>query len=115
MNKEHDRRDFDRFPIEFPIEVSGKDSDGRTHREKTTLDDISGEGAKFITHHPDRYFPNQPLDLTIYLPGTKAVKARMKGRAKVVRIGDTGDIPKGGGIRIAVKLHTSLQLTRIED
>ncbi len=115
MNLEYDRRDFNRFSIEFAIEVSGKDRDGRTHRERATLRDISGEGAKFITQYPDRYFPDQPLDLTIYLPGTKEVKAQMRGRARVVRIGDSENIPEGEGISIAVKLYTSLQFERLDD
>jgi len=115
MNKEQDRRGFDRFPIDFTIEVSGKSSDGRTHRERTTLSDISGGGAKFITHHPDRYFPDQQLDLTIYLPGPKEVKAQMKGMARVVRIGDLGDIPEAGETSIAVMLHKFLQFKRVED
>jgi hypothetical protein len=115
MNHESDRRDFDRFPIAFAIEVSGKDRAGRAHRERTILSDISGGGARFITQHPDRYFPNQPLDLTIYLPGTKEVKAQMRGEARVVRIGDSDDVPEGGGISIAVKLYTCLQFKRIED
>ena len=114
MNREHDRRDFDRFPIELTIEVSGTSSDGSTHREKAALNDISGGGAKFITHHPDRYFPGQPLDLIIYLPGTKEVKAQMRGKARVVRIGDSGSISEGRGVSIAVQLSTSLQFKRIE-
>jgi hypothetical protein len=112
MNQEPDRRGFDRFPIEFVIEVSGKDNDGRTHKEKTTLQDISGEGAKFITQHPDRYFQGQNLELVIYLPGTNEVKAQMRGKARVVRIGDSENIAEGGGISIAVKLFTSLQFKR---
>lgn len=115
MNQESDRRDFDRFPIEFAIEVSLKDSDGRTHKEMTALRDISGGGARFITQNPDRYFQGQNLDLVIYLPGTNEVKAQMRGRARVVRIGDSGNIPEGGGISIAVKLSTSLQFKRAGD
>jgi len=115
MNQESDRRDFDRFPIEFAIEVSGKDSDGRTHKERTALQDISGEGARFSTQHPDRYFQGQNLELVIYLPGTNEVKAQMRGRARVVRIGDSGNTPEGAGISIAVKLSTSLQFKRVKD
>ena len=115
MNQESDRRDFDRFPIEFAIEVSGKDSDGGTYKERTALQDISGEGARFVTQHPDRYFQGQTLELVIYLPGTNEVKAQMRGTARVVRIGTSGNIPEGGGISIAVKLSTSLQFKRVED
>jgi len=115
MNKERDRRDFDRFPIDFTIEVSGKSSDGRIHRESTILSDISGGGAKFITRHPDRYFPDQQLDLTIYLPGTKEVKAQMKGIARVVRIGYPANIPEAEEASIAVRLQKFLQFKRLED
>ncbi|MBW1689324.1 MAG: PilZ domain-containing protein [Deltaproteobacteria bacterium] len=115
MNQEPDRRGFDRFPIALAIEVLGKGSDGRTQREKTTLRDISGEGARFITQHPDRYFQGQNLELVIYLPGTQEVQAQMRGKARVVRIGDSGTIAEGGGTSIAVKLFTSLQFKRAND
>jgi hypothetical protein len=115
VNKASDRRDFDRFPIEFAIQVSAKDSSGKIHKEKTALQDISGEGARFITHYPDRYFQDQNLELVIYLPGTNEVKAQMWGKARVIRIGDSGNISEGGGTSIAVKLSTSLQFTRLGD
>jgi len=115
MNQESDRRDFDRFPIELAIEVSGKGSDGRTHKEKAALRDISGEGARFITQHPDRYFQGQKLELVIYLPGTEEVQAQMRGKARVVRIGSSGTIPDGWGTSIAVRLSTSLQFKRVGD
>jgi len=39
----------------------------------------------------------------------------MKGMARVVRIGDLGDIPEAGETSIAVMLHKFLQFKRVED
>ena len=91
MNSISDKRDFDRFPMEFVLEVSAKDSEGKEFDEKTVLEDISGEGAKFITQQAGKYFPGQSLEVTIYLPGPNDVKADMRGTATVVRIDPSGN------------------------
>ncbi len=107
MNNKLDRRNFNRFPMEFVLEVSAKDSEEKEFNEKTVLKDISGEGAKFITQQAGKYFPGQSMEVTIYLPGTNDVKADMKGAATVVRIdpsGNSGLGEKSQEMNIAVKL-----------
>lgn len=117
MNNKSDRRDFDRFPIEFAIEVAAEDSEGRKYKEKTVLRNISGGGAQFITQQASKYFTGQLLEMTVFLIGTDMVDARMRGKATVVRIepssnSDTG--PKSQGAGIAVKLETPLCFERTD-
>jgi hypothetical protein len=117
MNHNTDKREFDRFPIEFVMEVAAEDSEGERYKEKTVLKDISGNGAKFITQQARKYFPGQSLEMTIYLPGTNDVKADMRGTATVVRIDSLSNSGIGGKSRemcIAVKLETPLKFQRVD-
>ncbi|MBW2006332.1 MAG: PilZ domain-containing protein [Deltaproteobacteria bacterium] len=84
MNNQSERRNFDRFPITFRMEVSTEDIEVKRYKENTVLKDISGESAKFITQQVGKYLPGQSLDLTIHLPGSDEVKACMIGKATVV-------------------------------
>jgi len=116
MNNKSDRRAFNRFPMEFMLEVSSEDSEGKEFNEKTVLKDISGEGAKFITQQAGKYFPGQSLEMTIYLPGPNDVKADMRGKATVVRIdpsGNSGLGEKSQEMSIAVTFDTPLHFERV--
>jgi len=116
MNNKSDRRNFNRFQIEFVLEVSAKDSEGKEFNEKTVLKDISGEGAKFITQQAGKYFPGQSLEVTIYLPGTNDVKADMRGKATVVRVdpsSNSGIGEKSQEMSIAVTFDTPLHFERV--
>jgi len=115
MSGSPDTRQFDRFPIDFKIEVVAHDRDGREHREKTVLEDISGEGARFLTGKAERYFIGQSLEVSIYLPGTDEVQATMKGKAKIVRIGPCDNTASSGQsqpVCVAVKLDDPLSFER---
>jgi len=117
MNNKSDKRDFDRIPMEIGLEVSAEDNEENQFNEKTVLKDISGGGARFMTQLPGKYFPGQLLAVTIYLPGTSDVKARMRGKATVVRIYPPCDSPFDGKSRetgIAVKLDTTLNFERVD-
>lgn len=117
MNNKLDKRDFNRFPMEFVLKVSAEDNEGKKFDEKAVLQDISGGGARFISQQAGKYFPGQLLDLIIYLPGTDDVKSYMNGKATVVRINpadNSGISEKSRGISIAVKLDTLLYLERDE-
>lgn len=117
MNNGPDRRDFDRFPAQFEIEVAAQDSEGRKWSEKTILKDISGGGAQFITQQVGKYFTGQLLEMTVFLTGTDMVEARMKGKATVVRIdpsSNSGIGEKTRGAGIAVKLDTPLHFERAD-
>ncbi len=117
MNNQSERRNFNRFQIEFSLEVAAEDSEGEKYHENTVLKDISGEGAKFITQQADKYFPGQSLELTIHLPGSDEVKARMRAKATVIRIdssGDSGVEHKSREMCIAVKLEAPLHFERVD-
>ena len=70
VSKTSEKRKFDRFPIDFMLAVSGEDREGKKFEDKTDLNDVSGEGAKFFTDKYDRYFLGQALEIKIVLPGT---------------------------------------------
>ena len=115
MNNISDKREFTRFPIEFMLEVSSEDSEGKEFNERTVLNDISGDGAKFITQQARKYFPGQSLEMTIYLPGPNDVKADMRGKATVVRIdpsGNSGIGEKSQEMSIAVTFDNPLHFER---
>ena len=117
MPTKSEQREFERFPMEFVLEVSGLDDEGKRFNEKAVLKNISGGGAKFITKQSARYFLCQPLEMTIYLPGTDDVKAHMRGDATVVRIDSpsrSGVEVKNEGLDIAVKFATPLKFKRFD-
>ena len=116
MTNRHERRDSDRFPMKFILEVSAIDNEGKEFDEKAVLKDISGGGAKLIIQRSEKYFTGQLLNLCIHLPGTDDVKAQMRSKATVVRIdlpneSDIGE--KGHDTYVAVKLDTRLNFERI--
>lgn len=72
--------------IGFSLEVSAQDLAGKKYSEKTVLKNICIEGAQFVTKLRDKYYIGQQLKITLYLPGTDEVNARMIGKATVIRI-----------------------------
>ena len=111
-----ERREFNRFRIKFPMEVSSKDSNTNQFLEKTVLNDISGGGAKFSTGKIDRYYQGQELQIIFYLPGAINVEAFIKARAKVTRIDRLNEPAigqKNGDQGIAVKFETLLNFERV--
>ena len=116
MNNNSVEREFDRFPVEFVLEVASEDSEGNKFNDRAVLKDISGEGARFITQKAGKYFPGQSLEMTIYLPGTNEMEAHMKAKAIVVRIDPLNDSEKANKSPegcIAVKFETHLNFARI--
>ncbi len=117
MNNKPERRAFNRFPVEFMMEVSAEDSEGNKFNEKTMLKNISGGGAKFITQQAGKYFPGQSLEMTIHLPSTIDVKACMRGTATVLRIDPSSNKDIGEkcqGVGIGVRFDTSLHFERVK-
>ena len=115
MNTIFERRKYIRFLLEFETEVVSRDSEGKEFEEKVTLENISGEGAQFLTREGSRYFPGQSLTMKIHLPGTDEIKASMQGRTTVVRItqGVNSDENKmNQPAYIAIKFDTPLQFER---
>lgn len=118
MNNKPERRTFNRFPVEFVLEVVSEDSEGKKFNDKTMLKNISGGGAKFITQQADKYFLGQSLEMTIYLPSADEIRAYMSGTARVVRIDTAGNEEgidrKSQGVGIAVRFDTPLNFERVD-
>jgi len=113
MHSKSDKREFERLPIDFVLEVYSEDVEGKKIEDKAVLKDISGEGAKFLTQKPDMYFPGQLLEITVFLPETDEMEAHMKAKATVVRIDPSNDSEKANKSRgrdIAIKFETHLNL-----
>jgi len=116
MNKEADKRGFDRFHMDFVLEVYSEDVEGKKFEDKAILEDISGGGAKFLAQKSDMYFPGQLLEITIFLPGTDEMEAHMKAKATVVRIDPPDDSEKDNKSRgrdIAIKFETRFNFEKI--
>jgi hypothetical protein len=110
-----DRRRFDRHSIDFRVEIISRDRQGRDHKEMTTLGEVSGEGARFFTENAERYFVEQSLEVSIFLPGTDEVQATMKGTAKVIWIGPCSNAASRGKAQpvcVAIKLDAPLFFER---
>ena len=115
MDKESDKREFDRFPIEFMLEVFAEDVEGKIFEDTAVLKDVSGGGGKFQTQKSDMYFPDQLLEITILLPGTDEMEAYMKAKAIVVRIDPSNDSEKNNKSPegcISVKFETRLNFEK---
>lgn len=116
MNKASDKRKFNRFSIDFMLAVYAEDSEGKRFEDKTDLNDVSGEGAKFLTQKYDRYFLGQLLEITIFLPGTDEMEAYMRAKATVVRIDQPYDSAKDQESQqrsIAIKFETHLNFEKV--
>jgi hypothetical protein len=110
-------RSYDRYPIEFEVIVTMKDQDGRDHRERGELHDVSGGGALFMSRIPDKYFPGQRLKLEIFLAGTEDVRACIKTEAAVVRIHPVGSTDGSAGdsrAGIAVQFYQPFEFERMD-
>jgi len=116
MSNPSDKRKFNRFPIDFVLEVSAESIEGKKFLDKASLKDVSGEGVKFLTQKSDMYFPGQLLGITIFLPGTDEIEAHMKAKAIVVRIDPPNNSEKDNKSRgrdIAIKFETRLNFEKI--
>jgi len=83
----HDeRRQFERFSVDFEISVYKTETSKSTLIETTTIDNISGGGVSFYTTQPYQYSVGQRLEISIHLPDCDSFDAYMKSFAKVVRI-----------------------------
>ena len=112
-----EKREFDRNPMDLIVEVSADDKLGNTFKDKPLLKDISGGGLKFLSKQTEKYFSGQSLEIIIELPGTRDVKAQMKGKATVVRI----DLPEDSENKepdqesnVAARLDTPFVFERLQ-
>lgn len=86
QNKHDEQRSFERFPLDFLVEVSGIPGSGKTFVDKGYMRDVSGSGLCFSTAHIDAYTVGQELQIRVCLPGTDELAASMVSSAKVAWI-----------------------------
>jgi len=96
-----DRRAFERHPLEFEVDVSTV-SDTAHPIEKTVLNNISGNGACFLSNRPESYSIGQRIALDIRMPGTHKTDVRMEGQATIAWIGDAQAVEAGKAHRVPV-------------
>ena len=117
MNKISDRRKFDRFPMDYILEVFFWDMNGKKIEDTVVSKEFSGEGATFLTQKAGIYFLGQSLELTVFLPETDAMKACMKAKATVLRIEpfqDSINTSENRDCTIAVEFKAGLKFECID-
>ena len=82
------KRTSERHSLEFEVEVFAVSGTEKETIEKTTLHDISGGGACFLSSHPESYSIGQRITLEICMPDTHKTDACMQGQATIARIDD---------------------------
>lgn len=87
------------------------DENGKERMDRAELYDISVGGALFRTRWGRQYHPGQRLRMTVFLWGTKEVKAKLHTDATVVRIHPWDQAP--GHTGVAVKFLESFEFQRI--
>jgi len=80
---DQNKREYERYSISFQAEVISLAGCANNLSETTTLKDISGGGARFVSKHSERYSIGQKVDLIIHLPGDSLLNAKMEGSGKV--------------------------------
>ena len=115
MNANDGKRDFERYALQYTMEVIGHDIEGKPFTEKTVLEDISGGGARFCSLLTDTYHVGQTLEFTITLPETERISASMEGSATVVRIIEQAETGRNKRrISIAVTLDSLMEFGMTE-
>jgi hypothetical protein len=118
MNKNPDRREFERFPMDFVLEVSSRNVDGKKLEDTVVSKEFSGQGATFLTQKADIYFPGQILELSVLLPETDKMQlCMMKTIATVIRIEplkDSMNAYEKSDCTIAVEFKAGLKFERID-
>ncbi len=80
------QRDFERFPLDFPVEVTGKSRSGEPFSDSGKMNNVSGGGVCFSTAHAHWYVVGQKVTVHICMPGTDELDASMASDARVVWI-----------------------------
>ncbi|HXH64140.1 MAG TPA: PilZ domain-containing protein [Mariprofundaceae bacterium] len=87
QGKGEDRRASQRFAMDFKVSIHDVREGGLSFLEESVLHDVSGVGVSFLSKMPELYHAGQRLHISIILPGTDNLEARLEGNATVVRIG----------------------------
>lgn len=87
-----DKREYQRYEVHYDAAVY--DQSGNELLERMRLKNVSGGGVCLLSQHPERYSLNQIITVSIMLPPTERMAARLKGVGRVVRVGEE-DIKSG--------------------
>ncbi len=109
------KRNFERYPLEFKVDISVTSGKTKQAVERAVLKNISGDGACFLSNRPEFYSIGQRLELDIHMPGTDRMNARMEGQATVAWIGDIQALEAGkpGRAPVGIFMDKPLSLERI--
>jgi hypothetical protein len=77
-------RQFERYALEFEVEVYTALDETRVLIERTLLQNVSGGGVCFMSKRPSLYSTGQKVFLHICMPGTDKMDAGMECMARVV-------------------------------
>jgi len=80
------QRDFERFPLDFPVEIIGKSRSGEPFSDGGKMSNVSGSGLCFSTAHAHWYAVGQKVTVHIFMPGTDELDASMASDARVIWI-----------------------------
>jgi len=105
------RRVFERHPLEFEIDVSTASGTAKYSIERTVLNNISGDGACFLSNRPESYSIGQQIVLNIRMPGTHKIDVRMEGQATIVWISDVQTTEVGKAYRVSIGISMDKPLS----
>lgn len=101
QHKHENQRDFERYPLDFMVNVAGLSQSGTAFSDSGKIQDISGGGLCFSTAHPDWYAVGQKLAVHVCLPGTDELDASMASDGCVIWVHGSGSV-KGGSQEMAL-------------
>lgn len=82
------RRDYERFAVGLIVRIFDTRESDQQCLEVSMLENVSGGGLGFLTRSPGLYYPGQRLHISIILPGTDVLDARLEGNATVAWVGE---------------------------
>ena len=112
MSNFQEKREFQRYSLNFRITVSSIDGSGSEFVDEAILADISGGGVSFITANREKYYLGQVISLSISLPATNDVAGIMQANAKVAGIRAKNPDASGTECIIGLALETPLGFER---
>ncbi len=76
QKKHKKQRDFERFPLDFLVEVTGLSQSGKAFSDRGKMKDVSGSGLCFFTAHSDWYSEGQKVVIGMVMDGCMSFETR---------------------------------------
>ncbi len=115
-NMRNEKRQYDRHGLDFVLYIKGTSDQGHPFTEQTSLINISGGGAEFVSSCHHYYYKGQVLETQVILPETRDVKGCLETTATVTRLTRESrpDAPADDQkLKVAVCFKKNLELKRI--